>query len=68
MALQIGREEVLRRQRDGARLVEALPGDEFRALHIPGALNIPLGDFTEERVRRQFSPGEVVVTYCQDQL
>jgi hypothetical protein len=65
MATQIDRNGVQKMLADGAQLVEVLPGKEYEAEHIPGALNIPLKDFGREAMRRLDSSRPVIV-YCYD--
>jgi rhodanese-related sulfurtransferase len=51
----------------GAQLVEVLPREEYRELHLPRAINIPL----KELDRRTTSPldrSRPVVAYCWDAL
>lgn len=49
----------------GAQLVEVLPEDEYRADHLPGAINVPL-----TRLDRQgagiLDSSRPVVVYCAD--
>ena len=51
----------------GTQLVEALPDAEYRAVHLPGALNIPL-----KRLDAATTSGldrtRPVVVYCWDSL
>jgi rhodanese-related sulfurtransferase len=51
----------------GAQLVEVLPREEYKELHLPGAINIPLKQLTAESVQR-LDPGRDVVVYCWDAL
>jgi rhodanese-related sulfurtransferase len=52
---------------DGAQLVEVLPSEEYKELHLPCAISIPLKQLTAESVR-QLDPGRDVVVYCWDGL
>ena len=64
----IDRAELVELLQGGLQLVEVLPKDEFEGSHIPGALNLPLTDLSEERARAVLRPSEPVAVYCQDQL
>lgn len=50
---------------EGAQLVEVLPSDDFEALHLPGAINIPLTDLDRERASR-LDRSRPVIVYCYD--
>jgi rhodanese-related sulfurtransferase len=52
---------------DGAQLVEVLPREEYAELHLPGAINIPLKQFTAESTN-QLDRARDVVVYCWDGL
>jgi rhodanese-related sulfurtransferase len=43
-----------------------LPAAEFRREHLPGAVNIPMPELTEERARAELDPHRAVVVYCYD--
>jgi rhodanese-related sulfurtransferase len=64
----IDRAELLELLQGSLQLVEVLPADEFEGSHIPGAINLPLTDLSEQRARAVLSTAEPVVVYCQDQL
>jgi rhodanese-related sulfurtransferase len=49
----------------GAQLVEVLPPDEFQTEHLPGAVNLPLTEFTEEATAA-LDRGAPVIVYCFD--
>jgi rhodanese-related sulfurtransferase len=51
----------------GAQLVEALPEEEYREGHLPGALSLPLKQLTSERAAI-LDRGRPVVVYCWDSL
>jgi rhodanese-related sulfurtransferase len=51
----------------GAQLVEVLPAEEYRELHLPGAINIPLKQLDAESAQ-QLDPGRDTVVYCWDGL
>jgi rhodanese-related sulfurtransferase len=53
--------------RDGARLVEVLPREEYDELHLPGAISIPLRQVTAASTQH-LDPGHDVVVYCWDGL
>ncbi|MES1204642.1 MAG: rhodanese-like domain-containing protein [Pseudomonadota bacterium] len=48
----------------GARLVDVRSPREFAAAHLPGAVNIPVGDLAERL--RELEPAETeIVLYCR---
>jgi rhodanese-related sulfurtransferase len=51
----------------GAQLVEALPEEDYRELHLPGAVNIPLKELDADTTARLDKSNPVVV-YCWDYL
>ena len=51
----------------GAQLAEALPEEEYREGHLPGAISLPLRELTAERAA-VLDPGRPVVLYCWDSL
>lgn len=51
----------------GAQLVEVLPAKEYEQAHLPGALNLPLGDLHEPEVG-VLDRARPVVVYCWDSL
>lgn len=61
------REDVQRLLAQGAQVVEVLPREEYEALHIAGAIGIPLKELGE-RAPRELAAGKPVVTYCRDFL
>jgi rhodanese-related sulfurtransferase len=65
MAIDIDRNQVQKMLANGAQLVEVLPAKEYRAEHIPGAINIPLKELGRETVRR-LEAGRPVIVYCYD--
>ena len=60
----ITREELAARMRDGlVTLIDVRPPDEFALGHVPGAINVPLGEL-ETRLS-DFDPHREVVAYCR---
>src|SRR5713226_7265169 len=51
----------------GAQLVEVLPEDEYRELHLPDAINIPLKEL-DARHSDRLDPARPVIVYCWDAL
>jgi rhodanese-related sulfurtransferase len=49
----------------GAQLVEVLPEAEYAEEHLPGAINIPLKQMTQEAVAR-LERDRPVIVYCWD--
>ena len=52
---------------EGAQLIEVLPAENYAAVHLPGAINIPLKslDAQSSAVLDRSNP---VVVYCWDSL
>jgi rhodanese-related sulfurtransferase/CBS domain-containing protein len=65
MPTVIGRDDVMRLLDQGAQLVELLDRSEYDHLHLPAAINIPLGDLATE-APRQLDPSRPVIVYCYD--
>ncbi|HUT49364.1 MAG TPA: metalloregulator ArsR/SmtB family transcription factor [Alphaproteobacteria bacterium] len=60
----VSRGALLERSRDGlVTVLDVRPADEFAQGHLPGAINIPLGDL-EERLA-DLDPGQEIVAYCR---
>jgi ArsR family transcriptional regulator len=60
----VSREELLQRTRAGlVTVLDVRPADEFEVGHVPGAVNIPLGDL-EARLTELDSDHEIVA-YCR---
>ena len=51
----------------GAQLVEVLPKHEYRELHLPRAINLPLSELDARRAQR-LDRARPVVVYCWDAL
>ncbi len=66
MPAMISRAE-LRALIDAVQLVDVLAPDEYRDLHLPGAVNIPLREIARQ-APRELSPTDPVVVYCHDAL
>jgi len=64
----ISREELNDRIGDGSMpVVEVLPEKYFRKFHLPGAINVPLGDSFDEAIQREVpDKSSPVVVYCVD--
>jgi ArsR family transcriptional regulator len=60
----VSREELLQRSREGSvTVLDVRPADEFAVGHVPGAINVPLGEL-EARLA-ELDPGREVVAYCR---
>lgn len=60
----VSREELVSRLRDDlVTVLDLRPQDEFAVGHLPGALNIPLGDL--ERRLDELSPNREIIAYCR---
>jgi rhodanese-related sulfurtransferase len=49
----------------GAQLVEVLPPAEYEEDHLPGAINLPLGDIETDTLGG-LDPSRPVIAYCWD--
>jgi rhodanese-related sulfurtransferase len=67
MAQPIGFEQLEPLLAGGVQLVEVLPEEDYRELHLPGAINIPLKELDADTTA-QLSRGDPVVVYCWDAL
>ncbi|KRA79780.1 hypothetical protein ASD76_17350 [Altererythrobacter sp. Root672] len=66
---RLGWQEFARRaQHDGAILLDARSESAFAAGHLDGAINLPLPDFTAERLAEVLGPdqGRPVYIYCNN--
>lgn len=54
-------------ERGDATLVEVLPAEEYREMHLPGAVNIPLKSLDAAAVA-DLDRARPVVVYCWDGL
>ncbi|MGH7932582.1 MAG: ArsR/SmtB family transcription factor [Candidatus Binataceae bacterium] len=60
----ISRKELLRRMRDGlVTVIDTRPPEEFTAGHLPGAMNLPLGEL--KRRLRELPREQEIVAYCR---
>ncbi|MFL6204102.1 MAG: rhodanese-like domain-containing protein [Acidimicrobiales bacterium] len=50
----------------GAQVLEVLPAEDYRQEHLPGAVNIPMPELTEERALELLERARPVVVYCFD--
>lgn len=63
---RVDRDAVRRLVREeDALLVEVLSPAAYEALHLPGALNIPLADIHDEGIR-ELDRSRPIVVYCYD--
>jgi len=49
----------------GAQLVEVLPAREYVEDHLPGAINLPLGDINRQSAA-SLDPNRPLIVYCWD--
>lgn len=62
----VSRKELLRRMRDGlVTVIDTRPAEEFAAGHLPGAINLPLGEL--RRRLRELPREQEIVAYCRGQ-
>ncbi|WP_332701349.1 ArsR/SmtB family transcription factor [Devosia sp.] len=60
----VSREELQARMKDGlVTVLDVRPADEYALGHVPGAINVPLGEL-EARLA-SIRPGQQVVAYCR---
>ncbi len=50
--------------RQGAKVIDVRSPEEFRARHLPNALNIPLGELGEQIGRHAPNQEEVLLLHC----
>jgi rhodanese-related sulfurtransferase len=63
---QIDIDEVRRlMDEEAAQLVEVLSEPSFTALHLPGAVNLPLGELDEARASA-LDASRPIIVYCYD--
>ena len=67
MPTEIDLEQLDRLVAAGAQLAEALPEENYREGHLPGAISLPLRELTAERAQA-LDPGRPIVVYCWDSL
>lgn len=61
----ISREQLLPALRRGrVRLVDVLSPESFSAMHIPGAINLPVADIARRAGDLLPDKDEAIVTYC----
>jgi rhodanese-related sulfurtransferase len=65
MPQEIEIDEIRQLLADGAQLVEVLPHEEFEEEHLPGAINIPLKQMTEQATA-SLDKDRPVIVYCHD--
>lgn len=65
MPQEIDIDEIRQLLAAGAQLVEVLPPEEFEEEHLPGAVNIPLKQMTEQATASLDNQRPVIV-YCWD--
>lgn len=60
----VSRQDLSARMQDGlVTVLDVRPEDEFALGHVPGAINIPVGEL-EERLS-SLDPGQEIVAYCR---
>lgn len=60
----VSHDELIERSTDGlVTVLDVRPSDEFEAAHIPGAVNIPLGELKDRL--SELDSGKEVVAYCR---
>ena len=65
MPIDIDRDGVDRLVAEGAQLVDVLPVEDYEALRVAGAINVPLREL-DERAPRELDPSRPVIVYCND--
>ena len=67
MAQRIDDTELRRLLDAGAQVLEVLPEEDYRELHLPGAVNIPLKEL-DAQTTAGLDRANPVVVYCWDYL
>ena len=62
---EIERDDVRRLVDEGAQLVEVLPDEEYRAEHLPSAINLPLKKL-DRQTASVLDRQRPIVVYCHD--
>lgn len=62
--------EQLKKMRDAKQdfaLVDVLSPESYKDYHLPGAVNVPIGDGFEDRIQKAVpNKSQPVVVYCKD--
>ena len=66
MPIDIGRNDVQHLLREGARLVEVLPSEQFADEHLPGAISLPLETLNAHSAAQLLDRDAPVIVYCND--
>jgi rhodanese-related sulfurtransferase len=61
----ITRDELKKRVKEGASLIEVLPAEEFARAHLPGAINIPLARISEKTIA-SLDKKRTTIVHCYD--
>ncbi|TDY02824.1 ArsR/SmtB family transcription factor [Thiohalophilus thiocyanatoxydans] len=62
----IPRDELLARARDGhVTVIDVRPAEEYAAGHLPGAVNIPLGELEQRLAELGENKDQEIVAYCR---
>ena len=65
MIPELSREDLVRGLRAGRiTLVDVLSPESFAAMHIPGAINLPVGDLARRAAELLPDRGAAIVAYC----
>jgi rhodanese-related sulfurtransferase len=67
VARSVGLSELRRLIGTGAQLVDVLPEGEYREMHLPGAISLPLKHL-DGRTAQVLDRRRAVVVYCWDSL
>ncbi|MDZ7662959.1 MAG: rhodanese-like domain-containing protein [Thiohalophilus sp.] len=60
------RDELLARARDGhVTVIDVRPPEEYAAGHLPGAVNIPLGELEQRLAELGENRDQEIVAYCR---
>jgi rhodanese-related sulfurtransferase len=61
----ISRQDLIRAMRDGrVTVVDVLSPESFAAMHIPGAVNLPVADLARRAKEVLPNPRSAIVAYC----
>lgn len=65
MLTEIHRDEIAKLVEGGARLIEVLPSKQYKELHLPKAINIPLKTLNQQTTA-ELARDRPVIVYCYD--
>lgn len=61
---QVGRDEAHRLVKEGAALIDVRSAAEFSSGHLPGAINVPVGELGGKKLEKLGKKDRAIVLYC----